>query len=362
MTDSTKQLKAIRDQIDRLDRELLATLNRRAELALEAGSIKAGAGQRNDFYRPDREAEVRRALAAANDGPLADAEVVRLFQEIVSACRALETPMNIAFLGPAGTFTEAAVFKHFGRSVASSPLDTIDAVFREVAAGTSDYGVVPVENSTEGVVNHTLDVFIHSPLAICGEVETRIHHCLLGSEDGIDRVTRLYSHQQSLAQCRRWLDEKLPGVERIGVNSNAEAARRCADEPGAAAVAGEVAARTYGLEIIARNIEDEPNNTTRFLVIGAQSVPPSGMDKTSLILSAKNNPGALFELLRPFAERGLSMTRIESRPARSGVWEYVFFVDVEGHAEDPEVAQALDELARDAAYVKVLGSYPRAAE
>lgn len=362
MTDSTKQLKAIRDQIDRLDRELLVTLNRRADLALQAASIKAEDGGSNDFYRPDREAEVRRALRSVNEGPLPDAEVVRLFQEIVSACRALEKPLNIAFLGPSGTFTEAAVFKHFGRSVTSTPVDTIDAVFREVAAGSSDYGVVPVENSTEGVVNHTLDLFIHSPLGICGEVETRIHHCLLGRENGIDRVSRLYSHQQSLGQCRRWLDAKLPAVERISVNSNAEAARRCAAEPGTAAVAGEIAAATYGLEIIAKNIEDEPDNTTRFLVIGTQSVPRSGTDKTSLVLSAKNKPGALFELLRPFAERELSMTRIESRPARSGVWDYVFFVDVEGHVDDRNVAQALDELTQDAAFVKVLGSYPRAAE
>jgi len=361
MTDCAKPLKAVRDEIDRLDRELLTALNKRAELALKAADIKARDGGNKDFYRPDREAEVRRALAAANTGPLADAEVVRLFQEIVSACRALETPMSIAFLGPPGTFTEAAVFKHFGRSVTAVPFDSIDAVFREVAAGTSDYGVVPVENSTEGVVNHTLDSFMQSTLSICGEVETRIHHCLLGKANNVDGITRLYSHQQSLAQCRRWLDANLPGVDRVSVNSNAEAARRCVDEPGAAAVAGEVAARTYGLELIAKNIEDEPSNTTRFLVIGARSVQRSGSDKTSLILSAKNEPGALFQLLRPFAERGLSMTRIESRPARSGAWEYVFFVDVEGHADDEALALALDELTRAAAFVKVLGSYPRAA-
>jgi chorismate mutase/prephenate dehydratase len=272
----------------------------------------------------------------------------------------LEQPLCIAYLGPEGTFTQAAALKHFGHSVKTNAHLSIDEVFREVEAGVCQYGVVPVENSTEGVITHTLDMFFNSPLRITGEVQLRVHHNLLGSASSLDKVHRVFSHQQSLAQCRRWLDEHLPHVELIAVSSNAEAARLASQDKEAAAIASREAANIYGLSVLIANIEDEPDNTTRFLVIGREQVSSSGKDKTSLLLSASNKPGALYQLLSPFASNGISMTRIESRPSRRGVWEYVFFVDIEGHAEDTHVAQALDELRAEVAMFKVLGSYPRA--
>ncbi len=360
MASVDKQLKALRDRIDTIDHKLLRLINQRARAAQKVAAVKDRQGEGVDYYRPDREAAVRRAVCEANDGPLSNEEVVRLFQEIMSACRALETPMRIGFLGPQGTFTEAAVLRHFGHSVNTEALDTIDAVFRDVEAGACDFGVVPVENSTEGVVNHTLDMFVKSGLAICGEVELRIHHFLLSRSDALEGIKTIYSHQQSLAQCRKWLDAHLGAVPRHAVSSNAEGARRCLEETGAAAIAGKVAAQAYGLNLVAKNIEDEPNNTTRFLVIGSRRVPPSGRDKTSLMLSTKNRPGALYRLLKPFSSRDISLTRIESRPSRAAVWEYFFFVDIEGHVQDENVAKALAEIERDAAMLKVLGSYPRA--
>ena len=359
MMANSARLKAIRSQIDALDRELLAALNRRAELAQTVADIKDNSDA-VVYYCPDREAQVVRELIAANSGPLPDRDVERLFREIMSACRALQQPMRLAFLGPRGTFTEAAVLRHFGQAVETVPLESIDAVFREVQSGACQYGVVPVENSTEGVVTHTLDMFLRSRLAICGEVELRIHHHLLSSGADFAAIARVYTHQQSLAQCRTWLDRNLPAAERIAVSSNAEGARRAAQERDAAAVAGEAAAAIYGLEILAANIEDEPDNTTRFLVIGGESVPPTGKDKTSLLLSARNRSGALYGLLTPFARLGINMTRIESRPSRSARWEYVFFVDIEGHAEDPQVTRALETLDQEGSLIKVIGSYPRA--
>ena len=268
--------------------------------------------------------------------------------------------MKIAFLGPEGTFTQAAAFKHFGHSVSTVSLSAIDEVFREVESGAAHYGVVPVENSTEGVINHTLDMFVNSPLRISGEVELRIHHHLLGIVTDVSQITRLYSHQQSLAQCREWLDAHLAGIERVAVSSNAEAARRVRNEPNTAAIAGYMAAEIYGLNVLVKNIEDEPENTTRFLVIGPKEVQPSGNDKTSILLSSPNKPGALYGLLEVFAKNKISMTRIESRPSRRGMWDYVFFVDLEGHMKDKTVAAALSELKNEAPMVKILGSYPRA--
>lgn len=357
MNDSDKKLKSLRDDIDQIDAELLALISRRAQLARRVAEVKDGDGA--EVYRPDREAEVLRRLRADNPGPLSDGAVTRLFQEIMSACRALEKPMTIGFLGPEGTFTEAAAFKHFGHAVAVTPLDTIDAVFREVESGAADFGVVPVENSTEGVINHTLDMFMQSPLSICGEVQLRIHHFLMAAQEGLEGIERVCSHQQSLAQCRKWLEANLSGVRREAVNSNAEAARIARDTPGTAAIAGEVAAEIYGLKLLARNVEDEPENTTRFLVIGQQSVGRTGNDKTSVVFSAKNRPGSLFELLESFKKRDVNMTRIESRPSRSGLWEYAFFIDVDGHVTDETVQSALREIDEHAAFFKVLGSYPR---
>jgi len=363
MNDEQQQLEDIRQRIDALDQELQTLINERARCAQAVAHIKerSGTGGKVFFYRPEREAQVLRRILDRNAGPLSAEEMARLFREIMSACLALEQPMKIAFLGPEGTFTQAAALKHFGHSVISVPLGAIDEVFREVESGNAHYGVVPVENSTEGVVNHTLDTFMNSPLQICGEVEQRIHHHLLSREPDIDRIRRVYSHQQSLAQCREWLDAHLPRVERIDVSSNAEAARRAAvEEGGVAAIAGDLAAERYELPALVRNIEDEPDNTTRFLIIGKQSPGPSGKDKTSLLISAPNKPGALYRLLDPLFRHQISMTRIESRPSRRGMWDYVFFIDILGHAEDARVAKALGELDEVSTLLKVLGSYPMA--
>ncbi|HKK14666.1 MAG TPA: prephenate dehydratase [Gammaproteobacteria bacterium] len=359
MSDEEK-LGQLRRRIDELDLELQRLLNERAACAVEVARVKRAAGEQNNFYRPEREAAILRGVRERNPGPLPADEVVRLFREVMSACLALERPLAVAYLGPEGTFTQAAALKHFGHSVATRPLDAIDTVFREVEAGSADYGVVPVENSTEGVVNHTLDMFLRSPLKVCGEVELRIHHHLLSHGAAVADVERVYAHQQALAQCREWLDANLPRAERIALSSNAEAARRVGAEPNAAAIAGDAAAETYGVPCLVRNIEDEPGNTTRFLVIGHQSVAPSGADKTSVLVSMPNRPGALYQLLEPLARHGVSMTRIESRPSRRGIWEYVFFLDLQGHAQDAPVAQAMEALQGQASLLKILGSYPSA--
>lgn len=356
MTDSEK-LKAIRSRIDEIDAQLQALITERARCALEVAEIKRAAGD-EVYYRPEREAQVLQTVTARNEGPLTDEVIARLFTEIMSACLALQRPMTVAYLGPEGTFTESAVLKRFGQSVTARPLGAIDEVFREVEAGSADYGVVPIENSSEGAVDHTLDMFLHSPLKICNEIELRIHHNLMSRETDLQSVKRVFAHQMALAQCREWLDARMPGVERLPVSSNAEAARLAAGEDGAAAIAGVHAAALYDLGILARNIEDEPDNTTRFLVVGRRIPAPSGRDKTSLLVSTVNKPGALYRLLKPLAEHGITMTRIESRPSRRGMWDYVFFIDICGHIEDPTVAEALAALEQDAAMVKVLGSYP----
>lgn len=358
--DPDDRLRAVRARIDDIDRRILALINERAGCAQEVAEIKRADGETDNFSRPEREAQLLRELAAATEGPLDAAAVTRVFREIVSACLALEQPLAVAYLGPAGTFTQAAVYRHFGRSVETRPLAAIDEVFREVAAGTAQFGVVPVENSTEGMVTHTLDVFMQSNLRICGEVLLRVHHHLVASGDDPAGVHTVYSHQQSFAQCREWLDANLANAQRVSVSSNAEAARRAAAEPDTAAIAPAMAAEIYGLNTLTERIEDEPDNTTRFLVIGDYEVPPTGDDKTSLLLSARNRPGALFHLIKPLAEHGIDMTRLESRPTRGRLWEYVFFVDIRGHAEDEGVQPALEALAEEAALCRVLGSYPRA--
>ncbi|WP_456413734.1 prephenate dehydratase [Thiolapillus sp.] len=356
----TEQLKAIRERIDAIDAQLQHLINARAAAAAEVAHIKQQSSGETVFYRPEREAQVLRMVKERNEGPLDAEEMARLFREIMSACLALEYPLNIAFLGPEGTFTQAAALKHFGHSVATTPLGSISDVFQEVEAGNCQYGVVPVENSSEGVISHTLDMFFSSPLRICGEVTLRIHHNLLSNAGSLGEIEKLYSHQQSLAQCRGWLDRHLPNVERIAVGSNAEAAAMAREDAHAAAIASETAGEIYNLGVLAHNIEDEPGNTTRFLIIGRQDVPPSGEDKTSLLISTKNEAGGLHRLLEPLAEHGVSMTRIESRPSRRGVWDYVFFIDVDGHKDEAHVAQALAALEKQAGMYKVLGSYPKA--
>ena len=352
----------IRDRIDAVDAQIHALLNERARFAQLVGISKTASGKAVDFYRPEREADVLRRALKRNAGPLRDEEIARLFREIMSACLAQQEPLKVAFLGPAGTFTEAAVIKHFGSSVRALPLAAIDEVFHEVEGGIADFGVVPIENSSEGTVNHTLDMFINSPLKICGEVELRIHHCLMGRLDSIGAVKRVCAHAQALAQCRGWLDDQLPDVERVAVASNAEGARRARDERGTAAIASRAAAEIYGLTLLANEIEDRPDNTTRFLVVGRKLFGRSGADRTTLLVSTSDtdDAGALFRLLEPFAEHRVNMTRIESRPSRKRKWDYVFFMDVEGHVGDPPVAKALAALKERASLFKVLGSYPRA--
>lgn len=350
-----EDLGRLRAEIDALDRQILELVNRRAEHARMIGRLKDG-----PMYRPEREAQILRRVQEENPGPLSGEAVARLFREVMSACLALEKPLTAAYLGPAGTFSHAAAVKHFGHAARTLPCPSIDAVFREVEAESADYAVVPVENSTEGAVGRTLDLLLATPLKICGEVVLRVHQHLMSRSASLQEVRRIYSHAQSLAQCQGWLARTLPEAERIAVASNAEAARLAAGEEGAAAVAGEQAAELYGLGILARNIEDEPNNTTRFLALGHHDAAPSGRDRTSLVMSAPNRPGAVHELLGPFARHGVSMSRLESRPARTGLWEYVFFVDVEGHQQDAPVARALEELAQCAAFVRILGSYPMA--
>jgi len=347
-------LSKLRIEIDALDEEILGNLNARAALARKVGSLKVG-----QAYRPEREAEVLRRIQQLNEGPLPGEVVARLFREIMSACLALERPVTVAYLGPKGTFSERAAIKHFGEGGLTQPCASIDDVYRSVESGAADFGVVPVENSTEGAVGRSLDLMPQTPLKTCGEVLIRIHHHLMASDIAqFSAIQRVFSHGQSLAQCHEWLNANLPHAERVAVASNAEAARRASLEPFSAAVAGEMAAEHYKLTILSSNIEDEPNNTTRFLVLGNYEPKATGKDKTSLVLSAANRAGAVYEMLTPFAQRGVSMSRFESRPSKVAVWEYLFFVDIDGHQSDANVAEALAELRKIAGYVKVLGSYP----
>ncbi len=355
-------LDALRQQIDGVDERIQALIAERAGLAQQVALVKGAAGSAVDFYRPEREVAVLRAVVSRNKGPLTDEEMVRLFREIMSACLAQEEPMKVGYLGPEGTFSQSAVYKHFGHSVRALPLGMIDEVFHEVESGAADFGVVPIENSTEGTVNHTLDMFLTSPLRICGEVEMRIRHHLLGKLSGLEEVLRVSAHPQALAQCRGWLKEYLPHAELHPASSNAEGARRARDEAGTAAIAGDAAAEVYGLSKLVTDIEDRPDNTTRFLVIGRKMLQVSGKDKTSLLLSTKDtgDAGALQKLLAPLAEHEINMSRIESRPSRRRKWHYVFFIDIDGHAEDPGVAPALAKLKKRAQLFRVLGSYPKA--
>jgi chorismate mutase/prephenate dehydratase len=358
--DRDEELGAHRDAIDALDREILARLSARARHAQAIGRLKEGSGAA--AYRPEREARVLARLADENPGPLPREAVVLLFRQIMSACLALERPLKIAYLGPPGTFTHAAVERHFGAFVDGVPEASIDEVFRAAESGRADYAVVPVENSTEGAVGRTLDLICSTGLSVCGEIKLRVQQNLLSTAASMTDVIKVYSHAQSLAQCVQWLARHLPGVQRVAVSSNAEAARLAAAETGAAAIAGEIAASIYGLSILAAHIEDEPNNTTRFWVLGRQQVRASGRDETSLVLSTPNRPGAVHALLEPLARHGVSMTRFESRPARTGLWVYLFYLVVTGHRSDAPVAAALAELGERAPFLKLLGSYPAARE
>ena len=353
-------LAAVRTQIDGIDREIQSLIAERALWARQVGKAKGKLAAAVEYYRPEREAQVLRRVVDRNAGPLADDVLVRLFREIMSACLAQQEPLKIGYLGPEGTFSQQAVHKHFGHSAKGLPLASIEEVFDEVAAGHADFGVVPVENSGQGTIQSTLDLFLSSPLKICGEVELRVHQYLLSRTGHIEDIERVYSHGLSLAQCRGWLRQHLPKAEKQAVASNAEAARRARNADDSAAIAGENAAHVYGLKIVAGPIEDRPDNTTRFLVIGRALFPPSGNDRTSLLVFVQDKPGALYQVLEPLARRGVSMNRIESRPAHTGLWQYAFFIDVGGHVEEAPLRDALAELGDFAANVTVLGSYPLA--
>ncbi len=374
-----------RKRIDELDQEIQTLVTERALCALTVAKIKkqhqlsghdsasrstdassltndsSSTDDSTQYFRPEREAQVLKKVMERNKGPIDDESMARLFRQIMSCCLALEQQLKIAFLGPEGTFTQEAAVKHFGDSVKTIPLGTIGEVFREVAAGAANFGVVPVENSSEGIVNTTLDAFSNYDLRICGEVELRIHQNLLISETTKpNHITRIYSHPQSLGQCRQWLDAHWPQVERHAVSSNADAAKRIQSEWHAAAIAGDMAAEIYGLTKLAEKIEDNPNNTTRFLIIGRQELKPSGDDKTSIIVSTPNAPGALFRLLAPFSDADISLTRIETRPSRDDMWGYVFFIDFLGHESDAAVQSVFEKIRADVVDLRCLGSYPRA--
>lgn len=348
------ELKKFRTKIDSIDDELLKLFNQRAALAQQIGHAKGSSA----VLRPEREAQVLQRVAQSNSGPLSSQGVTQLFTEIMSQCRALEAPLRVAYLGPRGTFSEAAVFQRFGKASEGLPADSIDGVFAAVENGAANYGLVPVENSTEGAIGRTLDLLLNSNLNICGEVLLQVHQCVLSNENDLSLIRKIYSHPQSFGQCQGWLNTHLSHAERITASSNADAARLAAEESFSAAIAGVQAADHFKLKVLAQNIEDDARNTTRFLVIGKQNVAPSGKDKTSLVMSAANRPGAVHDLLVPLAQNGVSMTKLESRPSRAGLWEYVFYVDIEGHQSDAKIAAALVQLKQIAAFVKVLGSYP----
>jgi len=346
----------LREQIDSIDAQLLDLLNRRARVAQEVGHVKAETDA--PVFRPEREAQVLRKVAECNPGPLDDGDVQTIFREIMSSCRALERRVNVAYLGPAGTFSEQAVYQQFGHAVEGIPCASIDEVFRAAEAGTADFGVVPVENSSEGAINRTLDLLLQTTLFISGELSIPVHHSLMTKTGSMDGVTRICAHSQALAQCQVWLNQNYPHIERQAVASNGEAARIAGEDSGAAAIAGEIAGKRYNLGVVKAHVQDDPHNRTRFAVVGRLQPGPSGKDQTSLVLAVPNKAGAVYNMLAPLTRHGVSMTRFESRPARIGTWEYYFYIDVEGHAQEDSVAKALAELRQNAAFFKVLGSYP----
>lgn len=348
----------VRARIDGIDRSIQALIAERAQWARQVGKAKGPLKAAIDYYRPEREAQVLRMVVDRNQGPLSDEVLVRVFREVMSACLAQQEPLKVGFLGPEGTFSQQAAQKHFGHSAHGMPLSSIEEVFEEVEAGNADFGVVPVENSTQGTIQSTLDMFLTSALKICGEVELRVHQHLLSRSGRIEDIERIYSHPQSFAQTKAWLRQHLPQAEKIPVSSNAEAARRARNADDAAAIGGASTGQVYGLKSVAGPIEDHADNTTRFLVLGRELFPPSGNDRTSLLIFIRDEPGALYNVLSPFARNGLSMNRIESRPSHNRRWEYAFFVDIGGHVHDAAMKAALDELRAYAQDVKVLGSYP----
>jgi chorismate mutase/prephenate dehydratase len=353
----TDKLTPLREQIDAIDAQILDLLSRRGKIAQQVGHVKAETNA--PVFRPEREAQVLRGVAKRNPGPLKDRDVQTIFREIMSSCRALEKRVTVAYLGPSGTFSEQAVYQQFGSAIETLPCVSIDEVFRATEAGTADFGVVPVENSSEGAINRTLDLLLATTTVISGEISIPVHHSLMSKTGSMDGVKVVCAHSQALAQCQVWLNLHHPGIERRAVASNAEAAILASQDPSVAAIASEMAGEQYQLGVVQAHIQDDPHNRTRFAVIGSLETGPSGHDRTAIVLAVPNKAGAVYNLLAPLAKHGVSMTRFESRPARIGTWEYYFYVDVEGHVQDPSVARALAELKDNAAFFKVLGSYPQ---
>jgi chorismate mutase/prephenate dehydratase len=348
-------LDKLRISIDNLDKKILELVSKRADCAKKIGTLKKD----GVIYKPEREAQIYRKLIEENKGPLSSESIRSIFSSIISSCRALEKKLAVSFLGPQGTFSEEAVIKRFGNNIHFVPAASIDEVFSNVQSNESQYGVVPVENSTEGAVSRTLDLLLSSDLKICGEVILPIHHNLMASVSNLKSIKKVYSHGQSLAQCHNWLMNHLPNVEIQAVLSNSEGVRLAKKEKGSAAIASERAANLYKLKVIRENIEDEKTNTTRFLILSSQDTKKSGDDKTSIVVATKNKPGAIADLVQPFAKNKVSMTKLESRPAKIGMWEYVFFIDLDGHHDDPKVKKSLAEVESKASFLKHLGSYPK---
>ena len=351
-----KLLKPLRDRIDEIDTQILDLLNRRARVAQEVGHVKNKLDA--PIFRPDREAQVLRQIVERNPGPLGNAELQTIYKEIMSACRSLEKRIIVVYLGPAGTFSEQAVYRYFGMAIDALPCPTIDEVFRAAEAGTADFGVVPIENSTEGAINRTLDLLMQTPLTISSEISIPIQHNLMTRTGKMENVQTICAHSQALAQCQGWLNQHFPNIMRHAVSSNAEAARMASEDSQVAAIAGEMASKRYGLQVVSAHIQDESQNRTRFAVVGRKETEPTGKDQTSLLLSVQNKAGAVYKMLEPLEKYGVSMTRLESRPAKTGNWEYYFFVDIDGHVREEKIEKALSELKDRVVYFKVLGSYP----
>jgi len=354
------ELSKIREQIDSIDEQIQSLINQRAQCAQQVAEIKKSQNETGHYYRAEREAGIFTQVKARNKGPLDDEDMAYLFREIMSYCLALEKPIRVSFLGPAGTYTHVAATKHFGSAIEQCPVENIEEIFERVERGQADFGVAPIENSTEGVISHTLDLLLESSLKICGEVDLRIQHNLITHETELKTINKVYSHQQSLAQCRRWLNKNLPAAEYHAVRSNAEAVRLAKNEEFSAAIAGIKAAEIYAMPVLCADIEDEHDNTTRFIVMGKDEAGATGNDRTSLLVTTDNKPGALYKLLKPLEARKIGMSKIESRPLRKGAWEYFFFIDVEGHKDDENLSLALEEIKRESQAFRVLGSYPRA--
>jgi chorismate mutase/prephenate dehydratase len=355
--ESEDQLKFLRQKIDSLDEQILHLLNQRAEVALEVGRVKSET--RRDPYNPQREEEILKRLASQNSGPFPQKAVSSVFQEIISACRSLEVELTVVYLGPPATHTHLAAIERFGTSIHAFPTESIEEVFDAVERGRASFGVVPIENSTEGVVNRTLDRFIESEVKICGEILIRISHDLLSRSGSPEKIRKIYSHPQALAQCRQWLRKRFPQVALSETTSTARAAQLAAEDEEAAAISSSLASQLYGLRVVESRIEDYLHNYTRFLVLGRQMIERTGRDKTSLLFSISHSPGSLYEILKPFSAKAINLTKIESRPIKDKPWEYVFFLDFEGHGADRQVQEALTEMKREVLFFKVLGSYPR---